>query len=196
MQPAPAVADAEASRPRRTSSLTDDHDGTRAHVLLLADDAAPRRRRGTPRTRPPGARAGPRLSRRGRRATSSAAGRRASEGRREAAHDLEGRDRVLLADRHTCGEAGLDEALAGHVLDVELARLPRRGVWRLRAAGGGRLVVHVAAAGTATSSRSGYRSDVSLPAEDAAGVDADRPVDPQPPRAPACGRRRPSRRPR
>ena len=178
-------------RSRPTSSPADDDDRPRAHVLLLADhplDAVAPGRRRTPRA---GCSSRP----------SAIASRRRGHRRRqvdepprvdgEAAHDLEGGDGVLLADRHRAGEPGLDDPLADDVVEVEVGRLAAarrrrpRGSERL-----GRLVVHLGGR-DGDELALGVAQGGEPPAEDTAGVDADRPVEPHRPRAPACGRRRP-----
>ena len=178
--PSSPVDDAE-PLPRRRLVAADDDDGPRPHVLLLADHprhtlAAVVGERLGRVLEQPGLAAG---------LAGRHGGRQVDQPPRvggEPAHHLQGRRGVLLADRDVAAQPGRDDPLAQHVLGVEhlvvgLLRRQRRGLrlggqerpGRLAVGPRGRdrdeLLLRVAQGGQ-------------LAAEDAAGVDVDRAVEP------------------
>ena len=178
--PISPVGDAE-PLPRRLLVPADDDDGPRAHVLLLADDL-----RDT-LAAVVGERLGGMLQQA--RLAAGLAGRHG--GRQvdqplrvggEPAHHLQGRRGVLLADRDVAPQPGRDDPLAEHVLGVEhlvvgLLGRERRGLLILGQERPGRLAV-----GPGGRDRDELLLRVAqgreLAAEDAAGVDVDRAVEP------------------
>ena len=166
---------------RRLLVPADDHDGPRPHVLLFADDlrgtlaAVVGERLGGVFQQP---RLAARLARRHR-------GRQVDQPLRvggEPAHHLQGRRGVGLPDRDVAPQPGRDDPLAQHVVGVEhvvvsLLRRERRGLLFVGQEGPGRLAV-----GPRGRDRDELLLRVAqggeLAAEDAAGVDVDRAVEP------------------